>query len=190
MTRTEIINWFIKKYRYHSYLEIGAYRKENFDGVNCRYKKCVDPDSSCNANYIMTSDKFFLANKMKWGIVFVDGLHEKHQALRDINNALKAIYNSGTILVHDCCPAHKRYQLPEKKRAQWNGTTWKAFVHLRATRADLQMFTINEDNGIGVIRHGKQDLWPLAKIDWRKFNTHKKSILNLVEFEEINKWLG
>ena len=62
----------------------------------------------------MTSDAFFLQNKQLFDLIFIDGLHHSHQVLRDINNALRWLSPSGTIVLHDCNPwIEGRAEYPE-----------------------------------------------------------------------------
>ena len=56
--RTSVIRYFIQKYNYKSYLEIGiANPKRNFNRIICDEKDGIDPEGNCN--YKMTSDQFF-----------------------------------------------------------------------------------------------------------------------------------
>lgn len=72
MLRTDIIQKFISKRNYKSYLEIGTYRNVNFDKIKIDVKVSVDPDPEAKATYQMTSDEFFAVNKDKFDIVFID----------------------------------------------------------------------------------------------------------------------
>ena len=65
ITHTDIINDFIKKYNFKSYLEIGIHNKEdNFNKIKCENKIGVDPDENAKADYVITSDEFFKNNKL------------------------------------------------------------------------------------------------------------------------------
>ena len=66
----------------------------------------------------MTSDAFFSQNNQIFDLIFIDGLHYSHQVLRDINNALRWLSPTGTIVLHDCNPsteARAQYPQPESE---------------------------------------------------------------------------
>ena len=74
MGKIEIINKLISEKGYMSYLEIGVGKKRVcFKQIVCFQKASVDPDAK--ATFKMTSDAFFEANKEKFDIIFIDGLH-------------------------------------------------------------------------------------------------------------------
>ena len=68
--------------------------------------------SNLNARYYeMPSDEFFkqhaagLFTQQAVDICLVDGMHEYHYALRDVENALRYLQQDGVIIMHDCNPA-------------------------------------------------------------------------------------
>ena len=82
-----IINSYIKRYNYKSYLEIGVNTPNqpgyNWIGVNCEIKHGVDPN--VDTTYRVTSDEFFEKHiKQKYDIIFIDGLHLFEQVYKDI----------------------------------------------------------------------------------------------------------
>lgn len=93
MTRSEIINEFIKKYNLTSYLEIGTRDRENFDKIECKEKICIDPApvEGYVVDFKMTSDEFFKVCGKTFDCVFIDGLHEGHQVYKDIINSLNLL---------------------------------------------------------------------------------------------------
>ena len=49
MKRYDLINWFIDRYDYKNYLEIGLDQSKNcFDKINCLVKHSVDPKIKAN----------------------------------------------------------------------------------------------------------------------------------------------
>ena len=126
----------------------------------------------------MASDEFFAGpgRHEMYDLIFIDGLHVADQVLRDIENALEVLTSGGTIVVHDCNPPSE-----EAQREDWNGTVWKAWVSLRATRRDLRMYVVDIDHGCGVIQRGHQELIELpAALDYEYLRRHRAAILNLV----------
>jgi hypothetical protein len=129
-----------------------------------------NPANVNNHYHEQTSDDFFrtqcaVLEEHKPKVVFVDGLHTYEQALRDVLNSLKYLDHDGVILMHDCNPLtevaaypaksidHAKRSLPDYEGV-WNGDVWKAIVHLRSLHADLEVFVLDCDHGIGVVRRG------------------------------------
>jgi len=201
LTRWEIINHIIKKYDFERYLEIGISNPRwCYNMVSCRDKDGVDPGYEFEnnvANYKMTSDEFFelISEDKQWDVIFIDGLHLAHQVIKDINNSLKHLSPNGFLVIHDCSPLNvwrqRENYMIDNRYYPWNGTTWKAFYHLRTTRSDLSMCTINSDSGVGIVRRGKQELVydnnPFY--DYNIFDFNRKQHLNLIECSEFSEWL-
>jgi len=161
MTRTEIINGLIEKNKYTSYLEIGVNTPSqpgyNWVGIKIPVKHGVDPN--VETTYKMTSDEFFDNHiSQKYDIIFVDGLHLHEQVYRDIVNSLNNINENGTIVVHDCNPITEITQRRERASDAWHGDVWKAIVQLRMENPNIEINTVNTDEGCGIIRKGIQEL--------------------------------
>lgn len=170
MRRTDIINTFIEKYEYKSYLEIGVSNGANFNGVNIDLKESVDPAKGeyehADPTYKMTSDEFF--NKYpdkKYDIIFIDGLHHSDQVDKDIENSVKALNPNGSIVLHDCNPHEEIHQRVPRESEYWNGDVWKSFVKFRHNNPSFDCYTVNTDTGCGVIRP-KRDLPEDLTYDW------------------------
>lgn len=154
--RYDLINFYIDLYSYKSYLEIGIDDGDNFKRIRCDNKLGVDPEKKySNLTHHMTSDEFFIQNDEKFDIIFIDGSHLHEQVIRDIDNGFNVLNPKGTIILHDCLPLNEKSQSRERSDNHWNGDVWKAFVHYRKYK-DLFMMTINADQGLGVLRAGKQ----------------------------------
>lgn len=196
MTRIEIINALIKKNNYQSYLEIGvntpAQPGYSHTSIEIATKHGVDP--AVDTTFRMTSDEFFAQNKNFYDIVFVDGLHLFDQAHRDIVNSLKFLNNNGTIVIHDCHPRREVTQRPVRASSVWHGDVWKAILKLRMEEPNIEIYTINADEGCAIVRKGHQELFkPNFSGDtytYDFFKKNKKGILNLVSVKEFKKKLG
>lgn len=99
-SRYDLINHFIRERGFKSFLEIGTENGTTFRAVECPRKVSVDPNEA-HATFQLTSDEFFHRNTERFDIVFVDGFHEWHQALRDVNNALNVLDERAAWLMHD-----------------------------------------------------------------------------------------
>lgn len=208
MHRTEIINKIIETKSLSKYLEIGVYWPQYcFDSINCLEKDSVDPGFENPDNpvkYPYTSDDFFarLENRLldkspdfKWDLIFVDGLHLSYQVEKDVLNSLNHLSEDGVIVLHDCDPfmwEDNYTRLIEDYWGQkWNGTVWKTIYKLKATRSDLNICTLNADEGVGLIKKGTQKLIPFDNpyFEYKVFQKNRVRDLNLIPVEELDSWI-
>ena len=115
--------------KYNSYLEIGCDRNQSFSNIKIEKRIGVDPVEG--GTHKMTSDHFFSINKDNFDIIFIDGLHEYTQVMKDIKNSLKVLNKEGIILLHDCLPRTIWNQITPRLNSDWNGDVWKSIVHCR-----------------------------------------------------------
>lgn len=183
MHHNEVLNALIRHFGYHSYLEIGSGgRGANFDRVNCPEKLSVDPDPTCLADRIQSSDEFFATNDRTFDLVFIDGLHHAGQVYRDIVNSLACLNPNGSIVCHDLSPRSELEQRVPRDSQSWTGDCWKAWVRVRLLFDNLEMFVVDTDHGCGIIRRGGKST-PL--LTWDTFDTLRQLWLNLVSVEEF-----
>jgi hypothetical protein len=154
VTRTDLINLLIQYYGYKSYLEIGVGdANDNFNLIDIETKHGIDPSGFGYITHKMPSDDFFISNRNKYDIIFVDGLHCDDQVTRDINNSLLYLNPNGTIVVHDCNPLKEIRQRVPRAIGGWYGTVWKAWVRFRQQLPPkFEMFVVDIDTGIGIMR--------------------------------------
>lgn len=166
MLRFELINDYIQKRGYKSYLEIGVENPNNcFNHIVCDKKVSVDPylptpyvdEESSEAlasqvTFRLTSDDFFAQNSEKFDIIFIDALHTEEQCDKDVANALKCLNPYGCIMLHDSLPENERIQSMEafENGEPWNGTVWKTVTKLIKTR-EYGIKVYYHDYGIAVI---------------------------------------
>ena len=150
----------------------------------------VDPLSNYNkVTFNITSDEFFKINKDKFDIVFIDGLHISDQVILDIENSLKILNPRGTIIMHDCLPNCEGAQDIVKSQDHWNGDVWKAFAHYRAF-PNLTMFTMISDQGLGIIKYGKQEAYVLPNVlDFKYLLANYKNLMLVFNNEKGLKLL-
>ena len=189
MKRWDIINSLIKKHNYKSYLEIGVDSKvdpgSNWPKIEIELKHGVDPDEHGIAEFKYTSDEFFDKHiKQKYDIIFVDGLHVFEQVYRDIFNSLNYLNDNGTIVVHDCLPPCELAQRPVRESGNWNGDVWKAIVKLNTENENLQVVTVDTDEGCAIIRRGSQKLLNLNEL-----NLKPEDLYNYEVFQHIKPQL-
>jgi len=186
--RYDIINKIIIKRNYTSYLEIGCFKDETFNQINIKKKIGVDPVSGGNLR--MTSDQFFIDNKEKFDLIFIDGLHIYEQVIKDIFNSIKVLKENGIILVHDCLPRKLWYQTPTRMSDTWNGDVWKAIVECR-TLENIDTYTCLADEGIGVIKLQKNNnplnlkLSNFKNLKYKEYYTNRESLMNIISVEKL-----
>lgn len=200
MTRTDIINTFISKRNYNTYLEIGVGNGDNFDQVRCNKKTGVDPsDEYKDEIYRISSDKFFELNKNElhqtFDIIFIDGLHVSGQVKRDIQNSLDVLNENGVIVLHDCNPLTEGHQIVPQQQVEWNGDVWKAILYYRINLDGYEIFTVDIDFGCGIIQKGKSQYSSkfvannIDEINYQYFASNRVKILNLISWKQFLKKL-
>ncbi len=187
-SRFDIINKIIKKKKFESYLEIGCQSDVNFSKIIIKNKIGVDPQSG--GTHRMTSDDFFKQNKSIFDLIFIDGLHVYEQVLKDIENSLKVLKDNGVILIHDCLPAKIWHQTIPQTHSSWNGDVWKSIVKSR-TRKDIDTYTIEADQGLGLILKRKNKDLLIDKIEnfknlkFRDYYIHHKKFMRIIDENDV-----
>jgi len=185
--RTELINDLILKHKYNSYLEIGVQNtKSNFDHIIAGHKVGVDPDPKAGATFALASDDFFKQNKSKFDIVFIDGLHESDQVIKDIKNSFAVLKDGGTILVHDCLPTTKEMQQVPRISRTWTGDVWKAILHFRSYH-NYSIEILDIETGIAVLKKGIQETISVKNPTYEDFVKNKHTWFKIVPYKPLKK---
>ena len=186
--RFDIINNIIKYKKYNSYLEIGCQADVSFKKILAADKIGVDPMDG--GTHRMTSDNFFKTNQKTFDIIFIDGLHEYSQVLRDIKNSINFLNKDGIILVHDCLPAKIWHQTMPQTHSSWNGDVWKAIVECR-TLKNIDTDTCVADQGLGIIFNKKntklleEDIRDFKKLTFKDYYQNHNKYMNLIYENEL-----
>ena len=197
----DVINYFIEKHNYNSYLEIGASSGNTYKKiVGVDIKHGVDPirHHGCRITHNMVSDRFFrlLDTNIKYDVIYVDGLHESHQVDRDLINALKHLSENGMIFLDDIAPVNHEWQVTPriKRTVGWNGDVWKSYIKLRCTRPDLSMIAFWPDetthSRMSIIRYGTQETIkdPIEQcLNYEYFDQNRERLLNIIPLKEALK---
>lgn len=145
MDRIRLINYLAAQRNAKSYLEICAHDKQNtFAHIQCSYKK---------SNYPASSDLFFITNRDKFDIIFIDGFHSEEQVLKDIHHSFQCLADGGIIILHDCMPPDAWHQRDAEKYVSgenWNGTVWKAALRT-FNNSGYKCTLLDTDWGCGII---------------------------------------
>ena len=201
MRRYEIINKIIKDRGAKKYLEIGVYTGQCIREIKVEHKDGVDPGSEGHVapevTHRMTSNEFFesLDKDFKYDVIFIDGLHHSEQVDIDIENSLNHLVDNGVIVLHDCDPFMYEVNyirvIEDYLGVAWNGTVWKTIYKLKATRPDLNICTVNTDEGVGLIKRESQELVPFDNpyFEYKIFQQNRTRDLNLISPEKISSWI-
>ncbi|MEI8191118.1 MAG: class I SAM-dependent methyltransferase, partial [candidate division NC10 bacterium] len=160
----------------------------------------------------ITSDEFFMkhaefAGMQRIDVALVDGLHTYAQSLSDVEHCLEFLKPRGVIVMHDCNPETEdigrtansqdealKLNYPNQGRT-WCGDVWRAVVHLRSLRADLRVFVVDCDYGIGIVTPGKAEsmlpysLEQIRSMTYPEFSAKRTLHLNLKDTGSFDSFL-
>ncbi len=217
VNRTTVVQSLLNTSREKQYLEIGVFVGQNFLQIQADRKIAVDPVRRIKHTdkfpdhvkfYELPSDEFYETEKQepllqkKADVVFVDGLHTYEQSLRDVLNTLNHLKDDGIIIMHDCFPRCFAAAHPIMEEAQkmdgfkgfWNGDVFKAILWMRANRADLEVFVLDTDHGLGMVtKRGAQSTLTLTDeeilaMDFHAFDKNHTELLNLKDRSYFWEW--
>jgi hypothetical protein len=153
------INAIARRIRAQRYLEIGVLRGHTAQNIRVHSRVGVDPmplfDTTILPNgftfFRVESDSYFLSidPKVKFDIVFLDGLHTFEQTRSDLFNALEHL-SCGVVLIDDTFPSDEIAAMPDLEQsralrpepAKWMGDVWKLVVYIDAALPQLDFRTI------------------------------------------------
>ena len=179
-----------------NYLEIGTNYGYTFEGIKAKNTLGVDPKKkyfvhNSDRHIKDTSDNFFKYNTSKFDLIFIDGLHEYRQVVRDLINSLNTLNKKGIILIDDIYPAdfgmaakswaelstHEKNGV-SKGEFSWQGDVYKAIFLLSSELKSLINFCAITDNG-----HFQMVVW---KKDYKtNFSMPSQNILELYDNSEL-----
>ncbi len=182
MTRTQLLNHLIDKHKLKTYLEIGVQNPaQNFSKIRLPIKSKVGVDPAVNAPQIAkcTSDFFFTKNRLKFDLIFIDGLHHADQVERDFNNSLACLNDNGFIVIHDCLPLEEIHANVPRESKLWNGDVYK-FIFKLNNYSCIDFVTYNFDHGCCVVWKDMQKTSAIInkKVDW-EFYLNNKHLLRI-----------
>lgn len=166
-----------------------------------------------NHYYEMTSDKFFknennLLRERPIDVAFIDGLHTYKQSLRDVLNILRFLKDDGVIIMHDCSPPDEASAYPASHvdeardlklpgwTGSWCGDVWKAIVYLRSQHNELNVFVLDCDFGLGIVRKGKAEnslsFSPeaIAGLSYTDLEKNRRELINLKPVKYLEDFIS
>lgn len=168
------------------YLEIGCFNDEVFNSIPLLKHQKVGVDPEKGGTLRLTSDDFFLKNKDKFDVIFIDGLHHYEQVRRDIINSINSINSNGIIFIHDMLPESEiSSKVPRQKYvSNWNGDVFRVIFDLIENK-NLIFNIVNIDFGVGIIKLKNNKKINLGEndYDYDHFikNKNKLPIISLTE---------
>ncbi len=154
MNRTAILNRLCRRFGNPRYLEIGCGNGRHFGRIGSSRKTGIDPvcRDGFQPTFVGRSDDFFALPTGLFDLVFVDGLHHADQFRRDVEQVLERLAPGGMVVCHDVNPVSEREQRVPRETRTWTGDVWKGWLALRRERPDLEMFVVDCDHGVGMVR--------------------------------------
>ena len=192
LNRWDVINILIRKNNYKSYLEVGTQDPtSNFNKIEIQHKVSIDPFPRGEVTFVGTSDEYFesISEDVKYDIIFIDGLHHNDQVLKDIENSLNHLSNTGIIVCHDCLPTTENMHERNDHGGVWLGDVWKAMAELRVERIDLDIKVIDTDLGCGLIKTGTNvpHMTNENYLTYSYYNLHKWQLMNIISVDDFLK---
>lgn len=187
---SELINHLIQLRGLKSYLEIGTFnRAHNFNRIIAAEKHCVDPDPNAKADFVMTSDDFFLNFPLpKVDLVFIDGLHHADQVRKDFENALASLNDNGFIVLHDCNPHSEKITHVPRDNGEWCGDVYK-FACSLSEYPGINFVTVDFDYGCAVVWKENSYPEPVGEITWERFQAEKQKLLRLIDVKLLHLYI-
>ena len=175
------------------YLEIGVARNTVFNCIPLKIENKIGVDPVNGGTHRMTSDNFFLENKIKFDVIFIDGLHHYKQCQKDCLNSLKFLNPGGIILLHDFLPQNSYEELIPKKQSSWTGDVWKVAVELTQSK-NIDFCIANIDKGVGIVKPSKNYEYKinneLSNLRFDVFFKNYYRTLPIVSSEEALKFIS
>ena len=157
-----------KGYENCNYLEIGCFDNKAFDTIPLPLEQKIGVDPLRGGTHRMTSDVFFLKNKKKFDVIFVDGLHSYDQCSKDCTNSINFLNEDGIIILHDMMPRHKTEESPK-----FSGDVWKVAFELCQSE-NVKFVIANIDQGVGLLKITTNSSYiKLPEIKDKTFNNYK-----------------
>ena len=122
-------------------------------------------------------------------------------------NCRRCLTETGVIIMHDCNPATQAMATPAKSfeeakeskllnlTKEWCGDVWKAIPHLRSTRPDLEVFVLDCDHGVGIVRKGEPagmlnfSVTDIERMSYKDLEGDRMNILSLRDYAYLETFI-
>jgi capsular polysaccharide biosynthesis protein len=172
LTRPAVVQRVLDLFDAPRYLEIGVDSGQTFHSVTADLKIAVDPafkfappvSTAAVQYYPVTSDQYFARHcppGQLFDVIFVDGLHQFEQTLRDMLNAVMRLSEHGVVIIDDILPASYHASLPDlgdafmvrnhlspgSQDATWMGDVYKVAFFVQTFMQQFSFATVQETHG-------------------------------------------
>ena len=149
-----------------TYLEVGVFRGTTLEAADVPFRVGVDPVPQFDTNLLPAgviffsgdSDTYFdqLDTRVKFDLVYLDGLHEWKQTLRDLAHSLEHTHAYSLILLDDVQPVNALSSVPDMDTSlsaqrnqgvtteEWQGDVYKVLVYLQLFVPGLRFVVLQE----------------------------------------------
>ena len=149
-----------------TYLEVGVFRGTTLEAIHVPFRVGVDPAPQFDVDSLPSglvffsgdSDTYFdqLDARVKFDLVYLDGLHEWKQTLRDLAHSLEHTQAYSLILVDDVQPVDALSSMPDMDTSllaqrnqgvtteEWQGDVYKVLVYLQLFVPGLRFLVLDE----------------------------------------------
>jgi hypothetical protein len=199
---SNFINRIVEGLQNLSYLEIGVFAGNTIEAVKIQTRVAVDPKplylrfpSRGVKTFKCTSDSFFAkAQKTRFDLIYLDGLHHFKQTWLDLENAVRSIKPYGIIFIDDVVPVdefsaltpqsyalQKRFMNSGSRSYAWHGDVFKLGLLLSRLPDTFEFGTILFGKNPRGYLYSKDGDWN----SFPKFNSEEISTIDLVEAKSV-----
>lgn len=185
-----LINDLISDLNYKSYLELGVSIGESWKLISCENKIGVDNNINVANEFDgvihATTDDYFLNNKDKFDLIYIDALHEKNQVYKDFKNSFNVLNDSGLIIFHDVNPF-------DISQTHFNssGDVFELWIELAKTYKVYIIKNEYDGDSVGIFIKSKNSKFidiEVKDYTYQFFSENREDFISYLNYEEmINK---
>ena len=182
-----LINDLISDLNYKSYLELGVSIGESWKLISCENKIGVDNNINVANEFDgvvhATTDDYFLNNKDKFDLIYIDALHEKNQVYKDFKNSFNILNDSGVIIFHDVNPF-------DISQTHFNssGDVFELWIELAKTYKVYIIKNEYDGDSVGIFIKSKNSKFidiELKDYTYQFFSENREDFISYLNYEEI-----
>ena len=182
-----LINDLISDLNYKSYLELGVSVGESWKLISCENKIGVDNNINVANEFDgvihSTTDDYFLNNKDKFDLIYIDALHEKNQVYKDFKNSFNVLNDSGVIIFHDVNPF-------DISQTHFNssGDVFELWIELAKTYKVYIIKNEYDGDSVGIFIKSKNSKFidiELKDYTYQFFSENREDFISYLNYEEI-----
>ena len=182
-----LINDLISDLNYKSYLELGVSVGESWKLISCENKIGVDNNINVANEFDgvihSTTDNYFLNNKDKFDLIYIDALHEKNQVYKDFKNSFNVLNDSGVIIFHDVNPF-------DISQTHFNnsGDVFELWIELAKTYKVYIIKNEYDGDSVGIFIKSKNSKFidiELKDYTYQFFSENREDFISYLNYEEI-----